>query len=203
MEVKIAKLAKDIEDLKAKPNWDCKLPVSGDSTINVSGDLAKASQIAGCLKDDHKDELSLVSSYSPVPPDILIVVKAVMIVMGESTDEEDIKKQFADATAYVMLSKISCFGVNDVVKIPEARLEQLKTLLKVQNFDEVKVFSKQKAFTILCNWIFAVANYLEAWLKNQKDEKTQQEQLADLNTQLHALQRDHETQYYDVLGGLV
>lgn len=139
-----ATLFKKVKDIKD----DCEKELSVAMPA-----LEKAIKALDTLKESDIGEMK---GYAQPPADLVLVLDAVSLLLGETAGWEAAKKMMGQPKAFI--KRLKEF---DKDKIKEAKLKKLKKFINNESFDPVKISKKSVAGMSICMWVRAMDKYSE------------------------------------------
>ncbi len=147
------------------------------------GELQKAMPIyreaLAALNTLNKGDIIEMKSYPKPPEDLVLVVSAVCLILGQKETWDEAKKLMNQPEAFITSLK-----EYDKDKIKETTLKKLKKYTQDSRFIPALIEKKSQAGKSLCLWAKAIDNYAEV----MKIIKPKQEALAKAEAELKVAQ---------------
>ena len=107
------------------------------------------------LKSLDKPAIVEIKSFPNPPKAVVMVLEAVMVLLSEKTDWNNVKSVLADTQGFI--NRLLYY---DVSKTPESVLNKVRNnYLKLKEFDPEDVGKKSLAAKCLCVWSLSVSKY--------------------------------------------
>lgn len=132
-----------------------------------------------------KKYIAEIKSFPSPPPDVEMVMYAVMVILGKDSTWATVKKELADPQ---FVKKIKEY---DKDKISQAVLKKIEKYTKKEEFDPMYIQKKSEAAGALCIWVRSMEDYAKALkVVGPKRQKKQfaEEQLAKKIESLNKLE---------------
>ena len=115
--------------------------------------LEKAIKALDTLKESDIGEMK---GYAKPPEDLVLVMDAVALLLGENAGWDSAKKIMGQPKAFI--KRLKDF---DKDNIKETKLKKLKKFINDERFDPVKIKAKSTAGMSICQWCCAMDKYSE------------------------------------------
>lgn len=124
-----------------------------EADLNAAKPELEASEAA--LKNLEKAAIIEIKTFPNPPAAVVMVMEAVMILIGEKTDWNNVRIVLSDTQGFI--NKLLNY---DVSKTPESVLTKVRTkYLKLKEFDPEDVGKKSSAAKCLCMWCISVSKF--------------------------------------------
>lgn len=129
--------------------------ISDDAEADLNAAKPELEQAEAALKSLDKAAIVEIKSFPNPPKAVLMVMEAVMVLLGEKTDWNNIKSVLGDTNGFI--TKLLTY---DVSKTPENVLSKVrKTYLTLPEFEPIDVGKKSMAAKCLCIWALSVSKF--------------------------------------------
>jgi len=124
-----------------------------EADLNAAKPELEAAELA--LKSLEKAAIVEIKSFPNPPKAVSMVMEAVMVLLGEKTDWNNVKAVLSDTNAFIY--KLLNY---DVSKTPESVLAKVrKQYLSLAEFEPVYVGKNSQAAKCLCVWALSVSKF--------------------------------------------
>ena len=122
-----------------------------------------------------------MKGYAVPPPDLVMVMDAVALLLGDTAGWDNAKKTMGNPKAFIKRLKDY-----DKDNIKEARLKKLKKFINDERFDPEKIKQKSTAGRSICMWCCAMDKYAEV----KKIVEPKQKALGEAESQLGGVKKE-------------
>jgi dynein heavy chain len=129
--------------------------ISDDAEADLNAAKPELEAAEAALKTLDKSAIVEIKTFPNPPAAVVMVMEAVMILLGEKTDWNNVRVVLGDTTGFI--NRLLNY---DVSKTPESVLSKVRTkYLKLKEFDPEDVGKKSSAAQCLCMWCISVSKF--------------------------------------------
>ena len=129
--------------------------ISDDAEADLLAAKPELEAAEAALKALDKPAIVEIKSFPNPPKAVVMVLEAVMVLLSEKTDWNNVKSVLGDTQGFI--NRLLFY---DVSKTPESVLNKVRnTYLKLKEFDPEDVGKKSLAARCLCVWCLSVSKY--------------------------------------------